>query len=212
MSSHHVIREAQEPALLVLDPEYLADTALASLLEWSPTIVVPAEVFPRLTESGLKIDVVVGTQEQLRAIASMLEWQAPLAEVISQPTANPVLAALSYLKEKEQQALNILCTHGQLQQPFLQLLAEQEFVAQIVLLDGKERYALCRSGEYSKWLPAGEKLRVLPLIKSTQLSSTGFTQDLHQAAVQEAHTFQAAQTGSIQINASGAFWVIESLS
>lgn len=211
MSSHHVIREAQEPALLILNPEYLEDPSLASILEWSPTIVALADMFSRLTERGLKVDMVVGRQEQLSALSSILESQAPVKTILIQETENPVLAAFKHLKGKEQQAVNILCTPGQVQEDLLQLLATQEFMVNIVLLDGKERCALCRSGYYSKWLPAGERLRLKPAIKQARITTSGFTQNLNQQDIKEAHSLQLHQTGRVQIQAAAPIWVIESL-
>jgi thiamine pyrophosphokinase len=211
MSSHHIIREAQEPALLILSPEYLEDPTLASILEWSPTIVALADMFSRLTESGLKVDVVIGRQEQLSAISSLIESQAPVETILIQEKENPVLAAFKHLKKNGQEAVNILSTPGQVQEDLLELLAPQEFMVNIVLLDGKERCALCRSGHYSKWLPAGERLRLKPAIKQARITTSGFTQNLDQQDIKEAHSLQLRHTGRVQIQAAGPIWVIESL-
>ena len=50
MSSHHIVREKQEPALLVLGLDDFPDELLGQLLEWSPTVIVTADtVEPGIT-------------------------------------------------------------------------------------------------------------------------------------------------------------------
>ncbi|MFD2144372.1 hypothetical protein [Mucilaginibacter antarcticus] len=41
MSSHHIVREKQEPALLVLGLDGFDEEQLGQLLEWSPTLMAP---------------------------------------------------------------------------------------------------------------------------------------------------------------------------
>ena len=40
MSSHHVVRDLQEPALIIANGEACSETLLGELLEWSPYVVV----------------------------------------------------------------------------------------------------------------------------------------------------------------------------
>ena len=39
MSSHHIVREKQEPALLVLGLNNFSTELLGQLLEWNPTVI-----------------------------------------------------------------------------------------------------------------------------------------------------------------------------
>ncbi|HTM98138.1 MAG TPA: hypothetical protein VL088_05330, partial [Pedobacter sp.] len=66
MSSHHIIREKQEPALYI---HYLGDfdqENLGQLLEWSPSVLVAASEYEKALSLGIKIDVVVGVADQLQ--------------------------------------------------------------------------------------------------------------------------------------------------
>ena len=56
MSSHHVVREKQEPALLVLGLDGFDDELLGQLLEWSPTVITTQQIAERLNAYGIKID------------------------------------------------------------------------------------------------------------------------------------------------------------
>lgn len=62
MSSHHIVREKQEPALFILDLDTFDEEYLGQLLEWSPTLIVAANAFDKALSLGLKVDIVVGSQ------------------------------------------------------------------------------------------------------------------------------------------------------
>ena len=61
MSSHHIVRENQEPALLILSLEGLREDILHQLLEWSPTLFTLAENYEALHSRGIKVDVLLCT-------------------------------------------------------------------------------------------------------------------------------------------------------
>ncbi len=66
MSSHHIIREKQEPALYI---HYLGDfdeESLGQLLEWSPSVLVAASEYEKALSLGIKIDVVIGVADELQ--------------------------------------------------------------------------------------------------------------------------------------------------
>lgn len=60
MSSHHIVRENQEPALVVADFHALDSEQLGQLLEWSPMIVTDAANVDFLLAEGIKVDIVFG--------------------------------------------------------------------------------------------------------------------------------------------------------
>lgn len=60
MSSHHIVREKQEPALYIHSLGNFNEEYLGQLLEWSPTVIVAASEYEKVISLGLKIDVVVG--------------------------------------------------------------------------------------------------------------------------------------------------------
>ena len=43
MSSHHFVKEQQEPAVFILEVEGISFETVAPLLEWSPTLLVAQE-------------------------------------------------------------------------------------------------------------------------------------------------------------------------
>ncbi len=61
MSSHHFVKEQQEPAVFILNPSGINFESVASLLEWSPTLLVDQESVDLVLSWGIKIDVVLAT-------------------------------------------------------------------------------------------------------------------------------------------------------
>lgn len=61
MSSHHVIRENQEPAIVFLHPECVRYDIAAQLMEWSPLIIVAEQAFELIHSWNIKIDSIWGS-------------------------------------------------------------------------------------------------------------------------------------------------------
>ncbi|MEQ8414898.1 MAG: hypothetical protein RIB71_10535 [Imperialibacter sp.] len=172
MSSHHIVRDEQEPALLVMNAGWLHNETLASLLEWSPTIVVAAGEVDVLDSLGIKPDVVVATHEEKIQHAAAWEAFAPLTILERTSGQNTVVAALHYLLAKRHKAVNIFSS------PFDLCLSEFAlFFANmdIVFYTETSRWLWLRSGQYNKWLPAGARLTVRSLNEPQEFMWSGFT-------------------------------------
>jgi hypothetical protein len=76
MSSHHIVREKQEPALLIMSLEGFESENLGQILEWSPTLIVNEDIYELVDSMGIKIDAVLTkdphfyTQESTKLILS----------------------------------------------------------------------------------------------------------------------------------------------
>jgi hypothetical protein len=85
MSSHHIVREKQEPALYIHQLGDFNEEYLGQLLEWSPTLIVNSSEYEKVISLGLKVDVVLNPssrhtyQENTRLIESM---KADLVDVV----------------------------------------------------------------------------------------------------------------------------------
>jgi thiamine pyrophosphokinase len=60
MSSHHIVRDNQEPALIIANGEACSLALMHELMEWAPKVVVLDGALPRVLELGLKVDVWLG--------------------------------------------------------------------------------------------------------------------------------------------------------
>ncbi|MFQ3213065.1 MAG: hypothetical protein ACI9C9_000591, partial [Marivirga sp.] len=63
MSSHHVIRDEQEPPIIILTANFNMDL-VNDLLGWSPLLIVVEEVYPFFEAIGIKVDIVIGLVEE----------------------------------------------------------------------------------------------------------------------------------------------------
>ena len=74
MSSHHVIRDKQEPGILILSWEERFPELLEHLCQWSPIIVVDDSCLADFLELGLKLNYVIGEKSSWE---EKLEYQQP---------------------------------------------------------------------------------------------------------------------------------------
>ncbi|WP_313188508.1 thiamine diphosphokinase [Sphingobacterium siyangense] len=145
MSSHHIVRENQEPALLIEDLFLIDEENLGQLLEWSPTIVIEAETIDLLDARGYKFDIVFtkksinDSQENLKVISYENDF---------------LKTAIEYLIAHQYKAVNIVSDQLDLgyYRPYLEQI-------NIVLFSKGIRYYFVTTG-FTKWKPAGERIRI----------------------------------------------------
>src|SRR5687767_7172608 len=76
VSSHHFVKEGQEPALAILEAYSLE--AVEPLLEWAPLVIVAEAAIDEVVRWGIKIDVVVAKEEKARQLFDQLSDQGPI--------------------------------------------------------------------------------------------------------------------------------------
>lgn len=212
MSSHHVVREAQEPALFIWDTEGLAVDLLAQLLEWSPTLIVREESLEAVFALGIKVDLVVCSPGRTADVSSKLSPQ-PHVQLISAPTTEEVLtAALGQLEQQGQQAINVLTSKASAGSGLLAALAAQQILPNVVVMASNEKWSLYRNGRFTKWLPANEEVMVQAISPGLSITSAGFVNDLKEVRTEGPQLLHTRESGTRHILARGAFWVAEKLS
>jgi thiamine pyrophosphokinase len=146
MSSHHIIREKQEPALLVLGLDSFDDELLGQLLEWSPTLLVTANTAEQLNAFGIKYDVLIGD--------AGLEQQSDIKQV-STLGASPTEVALKYLANNGYPAVNVVTDNLLLNdyRPYASLI-------NIVIFNNAKKIYPVTSG-FTKWKPAGDVIEII---------------------------------------------------
>ena len=140
MSSHHIVREKQEPALYIhylgaFDEEYLGQ-----LLEWSPTLMVNAEVYEKVMSMGLKVDVVVNPTE-----SQVFQENTRLISV----QRGALEAVLDFLIEAHYPAVNIIDENSSLEA----LAAYIDQINIVIFTATKKSYSV-KTG-FKVWKPAG---------------------------------------------------------
>lgn len=145
MSSHHIVREKQEPALLLLGFDNFDNELLGQLLEWSPTVITTPLTAEQVNSQGIKVDWVIADEVDL-TMQSDVRLITPGSSIIS--------AAFTFLLTNEYKAVNIVT-------PILPLAELQPYANKInmVVFCGHKKIYPITSG-FSKWKPAGEKLYI----------------------------------------------------
>ena len=111
MSSHHFVKEGQEPALLIIDP--LSHELIAPLLEWAPLVIVLDHAIDQVLHWGIKIDVVIAATQAVDDLADRLDHQTPLKIIACTPKEDPIEKSVLFLEESKQGSLNILADNDQ---------------------------------------------------------------------------------------------------
>ena len=147
MSSHHIVREKQEPALLVLGLDNFTHEMLGQLLEWSPTIITTPQTAGILSTNGIKIDWIISNGSD-----DMLQSDVKMMSIGDEHLTD---AALEFLADNEYSAVNIVTDQFDVKD-------YEHFIDKInlVIFNGNKKiYAI--SPGFSKWKPAGETIELL---------------------------------------------------
>ncbi len=154
MSSHHIVREKQEPALLVMSLDFSPEN-FGQLLEWSPTVLVADYMYEQTDSLAIKIDGIITSdkdhsiQENTRII----------------PTTGDILEdALKFLVSENYPAVNIITDEFVLKDYIL----FADLIDLVIFTDHKKIYPV-RSG-FSKWQSAGEQLELLHEVHNLRIS------------------------------------------
>lgn len=166
MSSHHIVRDDQEPALIIANGAECHPELLGQLLEWSPWVVVLDSAIERVLQYNIKVDVLLGDFDRDFDPSVYLDSQFPL-EIVHAPDQNKtdLEKAFDYLIEKGFPAVNVVWATGKRADHTminLTTLATYRDQLKVVIHDDHSKvHLLPRS--FKKWYPAGTKLSLIPL-------------------------------------------------
>jgi hypothetical protein len=148
MSSHHFVKDQQEPALLVLTDEIAATNILPGLLEWVPTVLVTQGNVHKIMSLGIKIDGIIADKEFQETNGILLEEQYPVI-FITADEESFLDVGLKYLMQKKQKAVNILSFDPLTSDKLVPYLPALD----IVFFNNGIRYFPAKNGKIKKWLP-----------------------------------------------------------
>ena len=113
MSSHHIVRDDQEPALIIANGASCSEELMGQLLEWSPLVIVLDSAIERVLELGIKVDVLLGDFDRGFNPEYYLEKQYPL-EIVHTPNQEKtdLEKAFDYLIDKGHKAVNVIWATG----------------------------------------------------------------------------------------------------
>lgn len=155
MSSHHFVKEQQEPAVFILDTAELNFDTVSPLLEWVPTVLVAQHCLDQILSWGIKIDVILATAEFQQENLHLLEEQYPV-KFLTVYNENPLEDGLNYLLATKHPAAHLV---GFSHLNFLNL-EEKLGSFDLTILDAGWKYYPVKTGKFKKWF-AESTIRLL---------------------------------------------------
>ncbi|MCA0427444.1 MAG: thiamine diphosphokinase [Bacteroidetes bacterium] len=186
MSSHHVVRDKQEPALIIANGASCSNELLGQLLEWSPVVLVLDGAVDRVLELGIKIDILAGDFDRNRNPEAILAYQQ--VEIVALPDQNKtdLEKGIELLIERGHQSINVIWATGLRADHTLNniaLLPRYRDLADIVILDDYSRIFLLKRS-YTKWYTKGTPLSLMPLGKVEGIETSGLKYNLKQESLE----------------------------
>jgi hypothetical protein len=197
MSSHHFVKENQEPAILIWDIEKINFEKIASLLEWVPLVMVHENAVERVISWGIKIDKIYSSQAFFLKFQHLLEDQYPLEFVLAEEVQS-LTQALQFLKQFGQMAVNIIGAD-----PHQIVIEATSKKIDVVLFDQDWRYVLVDQKPLKKWFVASQ-IQILSKDKVTVRDFQKQTIELYSA-----NTEVMLKEGFYQFESKEAFWIAE---
>jgi thiamine pyrophosphokinase len=174
MSSHHIVRDDQEPALIIANGASCSFDLLGQLLEWSPVVVVLDNAIDRVLQLDIKVDVLLGDFDGDFDPEIYKEKQYPL-EIVHTPNQDKtdLEKALDYLIEKGHKAVNIVWATGKRADHTLTNITNivsYRNKIKIVMLDDHSKIFLLPN-KFEKWYTANTPISLIPVGKVTGITS-----------------------------------------
>lgn len=202
MSSHHFVKEQQEPAVFILGSEGLSFEVISPLLEWVPTVLVWLECVDLVLSWGIKIDVILATEEFQQTNFQVLEEQYPVRFLTITGT-NPLEEGIYFLLASQHKGVHLLgFDHKKIDE-----LAGITKELDLTVVDRNWKYYPVKDGKFKKWFAECE-IRILakenqPLELSNSNGQLLFpVQYLTQIELPE---------GISEFSSPGVFWVGEKM-
>lgn len=174
MSSHHIVRDDQEPALIIANGAMCSEELLGQLLEWSPFIIVLDSAIERVMKLDLKVDVLLGDFDRNFDAEYYKEKQFPI-EIVHTPDQNKtdLEKAFDYLIEKKIPAVNVIWATGKRADHTITNITNitsYRDKLKIVILDDHSKVFLLPK-KFKKWYPANTPISLIPIGNVTSIHS-----------------------------------------
>ena len=197
MSSHHIVREKQEPALIIANGEACSPELLGQLLEWSPFIVVLDHAIYRVLDLGIKVDAWLGDFDVAHDFEAIRERQHPL-EIVNTPDQEKtdLNKAIEFLIERGFPAANVVWATGRRADHAItnitDLVRYKDKIKLVLLDDYSKIFPL--TGTFEKWYAAGTPISLIPVGAVDGIETSGLKYNLNNETLTMGH-----RTGSSNV-------------
>lgn len=174
MSSHHIVRDDQEPALIIANGASCSEELLGQLLEWSPYVIVLDSAVERVMQLGIKIDVILGDFDRDFDPQIYTNEQFPI-EIIHTPNQDKtdLEKAFDFLIEKGHKAVNVVWATGKRADHTLvnlTTIVQYKEQLKIVIFDDHSKIHLLPKN-FKKWYIKNTILSLIPIGKVTGITT-----------------------------------------
>ncbi len=204
MSSHHIVRDEQEPALVIFNSPSNFDL-IQSLLEWSPTVIINPSLVDFVLSNGFKVDVVIGEAQFLSEIRDKLSHQLPIKYISKQSGEHDIQQALYFLIAANYTAANLIVPINQVVKG-----VEEHYLdsLDLVVYDEGFKWHFCKESKFKKWVPKGFKFRLL----DEEVSISRHGELISKKLSTNYSTVEITSEGFVELNKNGkGFWLGESV-
>jgi thiamine pyrophosphokinase len=207
MSSHHIVRDDQEPALIIANGAACSSELLGQLLEWSPLVVVLDSAMERVVELGIKVDVLLGDFDRGFDADYYKETHYPI-EIVPTPDQDKtdLEKAFDYLYARNIPAVNVVWATGKRADHTITNLTNivnYRDKLKIVIIDDHSKVFLLPR-KYEKWYTEKTPISLIPIGEVTGIHSTNLNYPLKEDTLKMGY-----RTGSSNFVAKDGIVVIE---
>ena len=210
MSSHHIVREKQEPALIIANGESCSSELLGQLLEWSPFVVVLDSAIHRVMSLGIKVDVLLGDFDRGIDLTEIEQNQYPI-EIVHTPNQDKtdLEKAFDFLIERGFPAANVVWATGRRADHSITNMTNivrYKSKLQIVLIDDfSVIYPLLPSPHvFKKWFVKGSQISLIPIGTTTDICTENLRYQLDNEQLtlgyRSGNSNEVANDGIVQIS------------
>jgi hypothetical protein len=194
MSSHHFVREGQEPALMIIDA--IDYERIAPLLEWAPIVLVHENSIEDVLSWGIKIDGVICNSARVGKLKDTLAGQMPLEMIEFSADRDGTNSAIEFLVDEKQEAV---CIVVQDVKKIMSITTSLPSKINITLLTQDLRWSLIRNGRFEKWMTKGQQFFFR------------FDSDFHEkeGVIEQDDKLITERDGIIKLKNDQAFWLGE---
>lgn len=182
MSSHHIVRDDQEPALIIANGAACSKELMGQLLEWSPLVIVLDNAIERVMELGIKVDVLLGDFDNGFDAEKYKELQYPL-EIVHTPSQDKtdLEKALDYLIDRKIPAANVIWATGKRADHTITNITNivrYRNLIKVVILDDHSKVFLLPK-KFEKWYPENTPLSLIPIGKVIGIKTQNLKYELN---------------------------------
>ena len=208
MSSHHIVREDQEPALIIANGESCHAELMGQLLEWSPFVVVLDGAMHRVRHLGIKVDALLGDFDRDEIdFQDIVAEQHPI-EIVHTPDQDKtdLEKAFDYLIAKGHKAVNIIWATGRRADHSItnmtNMVRYRQVLKTVMYDDYSKIFPL--PNQYEKWYAKGTSLSLIPVGTVEGITTSGLVYNLDNESLilgyRAGNSNEAAEDGFVKIN------------